>query len=257
MKNSAQINRRTAFQIMALGALVSAQVVSPAAGQPPVHYRHSTTMPPGQVGQDMLRRGGPLPGYFQPVEIIGPQGSTISLVSEGRFEPAQKESALAGMLIGAVYRFKVSGIPAHEGFEVFPTIEVINRLYPPPGQKARFPIPVHVTAEELQLALNGQFVTRVIYLEDPTAAMPQREDPRFQRHFEVHPDQDPLQVADQLGRPMAILRMGSRIPDGVLNGTFMYGSPPLMKYRKPIRLAPQELKSVVPADKPNLPDPRN
>src|SRR5207253_2647532 len=73
----------------------------------------------------------------------------------------------AGMLIGSVYRLRVIGIPRHEGVEVFPTIEVVNRLYPPPGQELRFPVPVELTLEDLELAMEGHFVTRIIYLEYP------------------------------------------------------------------------------------------
>ena len=76
----------------------------------------------------------------------------------------------AGMLIGSVYRVKVTNIAGHEGLEVYPTIEVIDRLYPPIGQETRFPIPIDITQEELELALSGRFVTRVIYLEDPEHA---------------------------------------------------------------------------------------
>ena len=218
------------------------------------HYRHSATQPPGAVGRDMLTRGGPLNGYFQPVELFGPEGLKVSLVVDGQFQPPVESPITVGMLIGQVYRLKVTGIPESEGFEVFPTIEVVNRLYPPPGQKPRYPIPIHLTKEELTRAINGQFVTRVVYLEDPNTALPRQEVPGFQRYFEVEPSQDPLLVADDLGRPMAILRIGSRIPDELLGDGFIYNSPPLTKYKNPgHKLVPQELKSVEPG--PNA-DPR-
>ena len=38
---------------------------------------------------------------------------------------------VAGMLIGQVYRLRVTNIPHQPGVEVFPTIQVIDRLYPP------------------------------------------------------------------------------------------------------------------------------
>ena len=136
----------------------------------------------------------------------------VSLAIDGHFEPPQPCPVTVGMLIGCAYRIKVVGIPLNEGQEVYPTIEVINRLYPPAGQAARFPIPIELTRQELEMALNGRYVTRVIYLEDPATALPRAEDPKHQRYFDVRTDQDPVEVADQLGRPMAILRMGSRLP---------------------------------------------
>src|SRR5687768_206148 len=105
------------------------------------------------------------------------------------------------MLIGQVYRLKVANLLGHEGQEVFPTIEVIDRLYPPPGQATRFPIPVVLTQEELEFAIDGRYVQRVIYLEEPKTAPVVADGPRTQRYFEIGAGQDPLEVADRLGRP--------------------------------------------------------
>lgn len=195
-----------------------------------VHYRtRLNDTPPGIIGQQMLNRGGPMRGYFQPVEILAPGGAKIAVADGGSFQHRQAGPFTAGLLIGQVYRFRVTEIPIQEGFEVFPTIEVVNRLYPPEGNKWRFPIPIELTQEELTFALEGRFVTRVIYLEDPERALPLPEQPGFQRYFEVSRDQDPLQAADVLGRPMAILRMGSRMPppEGP-DSRFLFGCPPLI-----------------------------
>jgi hypothetical protein len=125
----------------------------------------------------------------------------------------------------------VTNIPRAAGYEVFPTIEVVNRLYPPVGMEARFPVPIELTQEDLELALGGKFVTRIIYLEDPEQALPMAENPNEQQWFEVAPGQDPLEVADRLGRPMAILRIGGRVPVGDdPDAAFMFGSPPFMRY---------------------------
>jgi hypothetical protein len=185
-----------------------------AAAQPPkTHQLYNSQLPPGAVGQMQLLRGGPRAGYFQPVELIPPEGGSVAVQMESGFQEAGPGPLRVGLLIGAVYRFKVTGIPGNEGLEVYPTIEVIDRLYPPPGLETRFPIPIELTRDELEYALDGKLVTRVIYLENPLDALPIREEPRKQSWFEVRPNQDPLHVADELGRPMAILRMGSRIPD--------------------------------------------
>jgi hypothetical protein len=161
----------------------------------------------------------------------------ISLASHGQFESPQPSPVLAGMLIGQVYRLKITGIPRNEGFEVFPTVEVINRLYPPPGLENHFPIPVHFTLQELELALSGRLVTRVIYLEDPQNALPVPDEPGQQRYFEIRSDEDPLKAADRLGRPVAILRMGSRTPDyDEVSGQFLFACPPLVKLVKPAPL---------------------
>jgi hypothetical protein len=74
----------------------------------------------------------------------------------------------------------------------------------------------------------------VIYIEDPNLALPVNEIPGQQRFFDVGPTHDPLDAADRLGRPVAILRMGSRIPvDGGDDEKFMYYHPPLVQIEPP------------------------
>ena len=201
------------------------------AEAPPVHYNHGGIMPPGAIGSQQLLRGGPLPGYFQPVEIKAPSGVVISTAADGRFESPKRTPVIVGLLIGSVYRLQVTNIPGQEGLEVYPTLEVIDRLYPPVGMEFKFPIPIELTQEELEMALAGKFVTRVIYLEDRDSALPVAESRDEQSYFEAAEGENPLEVADNLGRPMAILRMGARVPspEGP-DQTFMYGSPPLLKW---------------------------
>ncbi len=183
------------------------------AQHPPVHYYHQGVMPPGAIGRQQLTRGGPLPGHFQPVEIKAPLGAVIALAEGGQFGEPAAAPIRVGMLISPVYRMRLTGIPGHAGEEVFPTVEIIDRLYTPHGQEQRFAIPVEITQGDLELALAGKFVTRVIYVEDPEKALPVRTDAvTGQNWFEAGPGRDPLAIADQLGRPVAILRMGGRIP---------------------------------------------
>jgi hypothetical protein len=214
--------------MIVFGCLAPAMML--AAQEPPVHYLHQGVMPPGAIGGRQLQRGGPLPGFFQPVEIKAPPGALISLAVGDQFEGAQPASRKVGMLIGGVYRLRVTNIPRAPGVEVFPTIEPIDRLYAPADQQRRFAIPIDITDEDLKLAADGKFVTRVIYLEDPRQALPARDNPQSQNWFEVAPGQDPLAVADGLGRPVAILRLGGRLPqqDETVDAGFFFGSPPFV-----------------------------
>jgi hypothetical protein len=202
------------------------------ADEPEVHFLHAGAMPPGAIGNLQLQQGGPLPGYFQPVEIMAPQGAMVSLADGADFMRPAPCPLGAGMLIGAVYRLKVTSIPNHEGVEVYPTIEVIDRLYPPIGQEVRFPIPVQITQEEIEMAVSGRFVTRVIYLEDPLNPLPIAQQPDEQTCFEIAAGDNPLDVADRMGRPMAILRLGARLPDAQgPDAAFLFGSPPWLKFQ--------------------------
>src|SRR5436190_19590494 len=103
--------------VAACGWMVVAQAM---AGQPPVHFSRQSSLPTGAIGRAQLERGGPLGGYFQPVEILAPEGVTISPAVDGAFESPSPAPFLAGMLIGEVYRLRVTGIVTHEGEEIFP-----------------------------------------------------------------------------------------------------------------------------------------
>jgi len=202
------------------------------AEPPPVHYWHAGAMPPGAIGGRQLLRGGPLPGYFQPVDIIAPDRTLIFPAIDGRFDSPAQGHLLAGMLIGSVYRLCITNIGGQEGADVYPTIEVIDRLYPPNRQERQFPVPIEITQEELEMALDGKFVTRVIYVEEPQAALPATTDPKHPNYFEAAAGDNPLDVADQMGRPIAILRMGGRVPEAEgPDSAFLYGSPPLLRMR--------------------------
>ncbi len=201
-----------------------------------VHYRHHGGMPPGAIGQWQLQRGGPLPGYFQPTKVLVPEGCDISFADSGHFDQGVKDQRVAGLLIGQVYRLKITHIPLYEGLEVFPTIELIDRIYPPAGRTLEFPIPIRITRDDLREALAGRMVTRVFYVEDPAHALPAAQQPNESFGFDIERGRDPLRVADSLGRPIAILRLGARVP-GPQGPTpqFLFGSPPWKKMT-PLRL---------------------
>lgn len=235
-----KIRRLNPLRTLLLGLLViaggrlSAQVPS-AVPQGNVNYLFSGQMPPGVVGAARLQRRGAVQGYYQPVRFSGPEGLGFSMAQSGGFHPASDGALHCGLLIGAVYRFKITGISEEPGRELFPTIEVIDRTYPPAGQANRFPIPINLETIDLTDALEGRLVTRVIYLEDPQSALPIAESPDTARSFNVMTLQDPLQVADQLGRPVAILRIGSMSPpsEPSLLPQFFFGDPPWLAISTP------------------------
>jgi hypothetical protein len=230
MRQSA-MTQTTCFRAAAVLVVLLGWSTTAFAQRGSIHYFHAGHLPPGTIGYGQVLRNDALRGYFQPVEVQTPRGVRVAARVDGQFSTPREDSILVGMQIGPVYQFKVTNIAFAEGAEVFPTIELVNRLYPPPGLKQRFPVPVQLTEEEIRFALEGRYVTRIIYLEDPATALPRREVPGEQRYFDVPTGQDPLLVADRLGRPMAILRMGSRVPDvNDPNDGGAFGSPPLIVY---------------------------
>ena len=182
--------------------------------------QHPGAQLPGYPGQ-------PVRGYFQPVKIDGPEGTKIAFAVDGKFVSRQNVPHVVGLLLAADYRLRITDIPFHPGMEVFPTVKIIGRTFPPQGLELEFPIRIDLTLEDLELALDGKFVTRVIYLENPQNALPIPVTPETPLFIDVSGGADPLDVAAMRGRPVAIVRIGGRVPDlNVVDPMFFHGCPP-------------------------------
>src|SRR3954452_15664856 len=126
---------RSLWRTRVEGILRQAVLVCLASGltaraqERPVHWLNAGAMPPGAIGSLRLERGGPLSGYFQPVRIRAPQGARIALAMESGYSAAASNDVLVGMQIGPVYRLQVTGVPNNENVAIFPSIELIDRLY--------------------------------------------------------------------------------------------------------------------------------
>ncbi len=192
------------------------------------HPLDRSDSPPGMVSTARIMQTGHAVHQYQVVRFEGPKGSRIALSGGQDFLPTEVGPISAGILVGPAYRIKITDIPYQEGLELFPTVELLDKLCPPPGLEAAFPVPIVLTQEDLETAAAGGMVTRVVYLEDPQAALPIADKPGTQRHFDVNGIEDPLHVADQLGKPIAIVRIGSRVAPSQpeLMPEFLLGSPP-------------------------------
>jgi hypothetical protein len=185
-------------------------------------------LPPGVVGREQLLRYPDSIGYVQPVEIRLPDQAVIAIADGGGFSSPHLSRLKVGLTVGNIYRLKVTQIPLNLAGEVYPTVEIVGRLRPPAGLENKFPIPIQITQRDLEHALAGRLVVRVVFLEDPQKAYPELEEENEQRTIMALDNEDPLRLAEELGRPMAILRLGSRVPDSFGPDTnFLFGSPPV------------------------------
>lgn len=189
--------------------------------QSPKHWLHAGALPPGAIGNQRLLRGGPLSGYTQPIELRMPAGTSVAATGPSGETTGRSMRLKVGVQAGQLYRFVADGIPGRESDRVFATVELIDRTYPPCGREAEFPIPIELTIEDLRLAAEGAFVTRIVYVEDPKTALPVSEkEAGGQQWFEARPGDDPLVLADQLGRPVAIVRLGARDTGVLVNSAY-------------------------------------
>jgi len=204
-------------------------------------YFSKGNAPPGLTAQQKLLENPRLASHTQPVHILTPNGSLISMWSSQGFTVAHESSIHVGLAIGRVYRMKVANIPRFRDYEVYPSVEILDRLNPPEGMENQFPIKIVITADDLEKALRGELVTKVIYLEDPKMSLPYRRNEDDQPYFDIGPAEDVLRTAERLGRPMAIVRIGSRVPtidDMNTQGEFDFFSEPPVELPAPQPMNP-------------------
>ncbi len=182
---------------------------------PPSHYPWSPhSALPGSIGQDQLNRSVAPQGFFQAFRMTGPAGLQVTLRA-ANLPPAGTTvdtPADFALIVGSIYRLQLDNIPGFPGSRLYPSVEILDRLHPPQGLQGRYPVPLDFTNDELQAALEGRLITKVIFLEQPDLALPThlREGEVPVHH--VRPGDNVLQLADTLGRPIAIIRMGLWTP---------------------------------------------
>ncbi len=195
------------------GGIVS---VAAAQGTNTGHGRYvpiDQYVPPGIAGQMALQAGKAGPNDFQPVRVKLPTTGTVTFFDGTPQRPVELAApAQAGLLVGRMYRLRVTNLPEFPGGEFYPSIELVDRLHPPPGQAERFPVEVELFPEEFHGADNGRMITKVVYLEQPNLVQTQHLHGE-KRVIDLAPAQNALAEADVLGRPIAIVRMGGRTPD--------------------------------------------
>jgi len=187
---------------------------------------HRSSLPTGELASFSRVKGAR--GVMQPIQWILPEGVGVEVASEGEFISDVNNAGLFAVELGRVYRFKIEGLPGREKETLYPTLELIGGLNPPQGKEWDFPIEVEVPAIDLENALNGSFVTRVIFLENPeNPADVDSETDKENLTFDVPGGVDPVVAASTRGRPLAILRLGTRAPNGAPTSSdpFFFGLP--------------------------------
>lgn len=207
---------RSLQALLLAGAWLGAASVSHAQQYPAVGGRQFPLNQMSPVGQNAAwatAAGYATPPYFQPVRLSLPSTGTVSFYDRSPTQEIPLDApGQAGLLVGQVYRLKVSNLPEFPNQEFYPSIELMDRLHPPPGRVQEFPVTMELTVEELEWAAAGRLVTKVIYLEQPNR-VPVLNLDAPERIQTLPPSRNIVAEADMLGRPVAILRVGGRTPD--------------------------------------------
>ncbi|MCA9036025.1 MAG: hypothetical protein KDA91_12895 [Planctomycetaceae bacterium] len=212
--------------VCALATLLISLTTGTCTGQSPGEMYHPLNhrMPPGMAAGMLNSVRGYNPSYLQPVRVELPTDGIVSVYSASTAPSGNARTpAQFSINAGHVYRLRLSELPELPGAEIYPTIELLDHLHPPAGMEHNFPVPVVFSLDDLQVALSGKLVTRIIYLEQPSMA--QLLDPlRREIPQTVSPADNALKEADRLGRPIAIVRIGGRTPAGPDDAQFYYGT---------------------------------
>jgi uncharacterized repeat protein (TIGR01451 family) len=182
--------------------------------------RLAPTAPPVQAipeGLQVVRFQGP-PGVI--VEALGPQVQPVATV-------AGEGLATYLMQLGIGYHVRLANLPDRPDAVLHGVVELVGHLHRPPYvDPLQYPIRIQLTPEDIDDVLDrGRFVTHVIYLEDQETAIPLRLPRNEIPVVSLSPAEDPLRVARALGRIVAVVRIGNRVPtvEEIAGGSPMLG----------------------------------
>ena len=231
---------RRALLAFGVAAAIS-QTAQAQYSEPAPYHPLNQFSPPGMAGQWAGAIGRATPLYMQPVEVRLPSDGQVTFYSGSAEHAAVAAPAAAGFGVGFVYRVRISDMPEFPAVDLYPTVELVDRLYPPAGSVDKFPIPIEFTEEEIAFALNGQLVTKVVYVEQPQIAATVAQD-ELEPVVSISPEQNPIAEAERRGRAVAIVRLGGRVPSVQGADPAFFGPPAPLAFPRP-----EAAQDVVPA----------
>jgi uncharacterized repeat protein (TIGR01451 family) len=162
----------------------------------------------GQVSQPPPLPGGSPLVY---VRFVGDADTQVGFFAGAATARLCAAPVTVGLRPGYVHRVELINPPGHPGVRLFPTLEVRGTLFLPPQLRAsNYPAAIVFTPEEIERALHGVLLTKVIYLEDPEKALPVASTVDRPLELDAGTGLDPVAEAKEHGRPMIVVRLGSR-----------------------------------------------
>lgn len=183
---------------MAPGMMMGAPMMSAPAMHGPAMTRTSQVRFAGPAGMAV---GWQVPGGFADNQLVAP----------GRYNFKQ----------GATYRLKVSSIPGREGEVYYPTLQVYPAHPTTDAYLSNTSLPVQITDEDLNQVKTNNFVTKVVFLPEPQFQELAIAGVETLVSTSLLPGEDPVQLADQRGTIMAVIRIGNKdfeMPGAVSEG---------------------------------------
>ena len=201
-------------------ALCLGLLASTAAAQTRTPFNQAT--PPGRYARFMAAANPTLAGT-QPVRFALPDAGLVSVYRLDGTVVSDPGDSLFDLTVGPVYRFRVQTTLDGRPVEVYPSVELVDRLHPPADLRREFPVVVEVTPEEIEAALRDRLVTKVVYVR-PRNAAPTLPLSTELPTSELAPTANPMLDASLRGRPIAIVRLGGRTPEAGDRGFYTGGA---------------------------------
>ncbi len=149
------------------------------------------------------------------VRFAGPKGMQVS-ISQGEIGGREATPLTAP----ATYNFhpgrhdlKLAAIPGRSGVQLFPSLEIPQSNPEAAEFLEHTQIPIQLTDEDLDQALSGNFVTKVVFLPDLEFQELALAGVETLVSTRVDPGVDPVKEAERRGTILAILRLGNKEKD--------------------------------------------
>ncbi len=148
------------------------------------------------------------------VKLQGRDGMRVTFYEGPQTSRTAACPVVVSLRPGWIYRVRFDGASAHSDEPIYASLQARDVLRMPARVKASdHPAPLSITTQDHEQVQWGAMVTKVIVLEDPenVLAIPAADD--VSAEVEALPSEHLRVFAENHGRPMLTIRMGSREPD--------------------------------------------
>jgi uncharacterized repeat protein (TIGR01451 family) len=162
-------------------------------------------------GQSLPMHSVPQPGPLLYVRFAALSAMQVQFFQGSPVGRDFQAPIMVGLRPGYIYRVRLTNLPGHPDAALYPSLEVRGLLQLPPSMRsADHPAPIVLSEQDIERALAGAYITKIIYLECPENAVPLATRADEPLETELRPGQDVEAEARARGRIMVIVRLGGR-----------------------------------------------
>jgi uncharacterized repeat protein (TIGR01451 family) len=173
-------------------ALTLPVVAAPPAPQPPIPV--------------------PVASAFTYVKVVVPEGAKTTWYPSTPHAFSTASGVTVGLRPGYRYRLEVGGVGENKNATIWPSIEVRGALIHRQGMNvADHPIPLILTEEDMARVLEGRYLSKIYFLEDPDKAINGPVPLGVPLEFSAASEEEAMKEARERGRMMIIVRFGERL----------------------------------------------